>query len=123
MECYNCGYKGEPEFGDFQDKELLMTLHIRCPQCQSIRHITIMPEDRIKMAILYPEYCSGSPDWRALHGTGHITTRKVIDIDAGGAYCIYCPVCEWGEGGGLLPKDKTDTLRKLLVESLKSPIP
>ena len=37
-----------------------------------------------------------------------------------GGYCIYCPVCGWGEGGGL-EQEKVDELHKLLVESVKAP--
>jgi len=115
MKC-KCGFEGEPEYGDFKDKELLAHVHIRCPQCKSTRHIVIEDWERIKMAILYPEHCYGSPDWRAMHGAGHMKTQKVIQIHLDGSYSIYCPVCHWGEGGGFMPKDKTEELRKLFVE-------
>ena len=117
MECRDCGYVGEPEYGEYRDVET--AIHVRCPNCKKTRHIIIETEERVKMAILYPEYCSGSPDWRASHGTGHKKTKKAISFLLGpgelDAYSIYCPVCEWGEGGGL-PKDKVEELRKLFVE-------
>jgi len=73
------------------------------------------------MAILYPEYCWGSPDWRAMHGAGHVRTPKAVEVRPDGSYSIYCPVCQWGEGGGFLPKDKTEELRKLFIETVKTP--
>lgn len=76
------------------------------------------------MVILYPEYCSGSPDWRPVHGE-HIKTRKAIMLlnaigNGVGGYSIYCPVCNWGEGGGL-EQEKVEELRKLYAESVKTP--
>jgi len=77
------------------------------------------------MVILYPEYCVGSPDWTPAHGK-HIKTRKAImfhnaaDTNHVAGYSIYCPICEWGEGGGL-EQEKVDELRKLYAESVKIP--
>lgn len=122
MKC-KCGYKGDPEFGDFKDDEIpLWIQHIRCPECKSTRHIIIETWERVKMAILYPEYCSGSPDWVPRHGK-HIKTKKAIMLlNAGpsgiGGYSIYCPVCQWGEGGGL-EQEKVEELRKLYAEKVK----
>lgn len=120
MECKKCGYTGDPEFGDFRDEDIpSLPLHIRCPKCKSTKHITIVAWERVKMAILYPEFCTGSPDWRARYGIGHIKTRKAISL-LKQSYSIYCPICEWGEGGGL-EKEKVEELQKLLVETVKTP--
>jgi len=132
MECSNCGYKGEPEYGEFpvnnaekilgvkdSNIEIWGKQHIRCPTCKNTRKITIEQWEHVKEAILYSEYCYGSPDWRTMYGKGHIKTRKAISILNGktvDGYSIYCPVCSWGEAGGL-QKGKAEELRKLLVES------
>lgn len=141
MKC-KCGYEGEPEYGEFfrvveSDGRAISTetsrimagqvmpipSHVRCPKCKTTEHIIIETWEHIKIAILYPEYCSGSSDWRATHGTGHIRTRKAITfLNAGtgiGGYSMYCPVCDWGEAGGL-PQDKVEELRKLYIESVKA---
>jgi hypothetical protein len=98
--------------------------HIRCPKCKSTEHILIETWEHVKKAILYPEYCVGSPDWTPALGK-HIKTRKAITFlnakDTNlGSYSIYCPVCEWGEGGGL-EQEKVDELRKLYAETVKTP--
>lgn len=59
-----------------------------------------------------------------MHGAGHVRTQKAITFfGAGdselGAYSIFCPVCGWGDGGGL-EKAKVEELQKLYVETVKA---
>ena len=113
MKCNNCTYEGEPEFGQFEDKELVSVVHIRCPRCRSTRHITLDPVERIEMALRYPEYCYGPEQ-------PHSRVRKVVDLTSvkGGeaAYSIHCPYCSYGEGGGFLPKDQVEHLKQVMLE-------
>lgn len=113
LEC-QCGYKGEPEFGEFKDEEypssVALIRHIRCPECKGIRHITIEPWERIEMALRYPEYCARN----------HKPVRKVVDListqNGEAAYSIHCPYCDWGEGGGFLPKKQVAHLKQVMLE-------
>lgn len=111
MRC-KCGYEGDPEYGEFVDPDFpLWKVHIRCPMCLKTRHIIIEVHEHVKMAILYPEYCYGSPDYGR-----HEKTKKEILILKGmhlDGYSIYCPLCSWGEGGGL-DKDHSKELSALL---------
>jgi hypothetical protein len=111
MRCDECGYSGEAEYGEFDDQDFpSLKQHIRCPMCLTTRHLLIASWERVKMAILYPEYCYGSAEYGK-----HEKVKKVVMIfpvpvrgvlsEVGIAgYSIHCPLCGWGEGGGLEPE-------------------
>jgi len=100
MKC-RCGYEGDPEYGEFQDLNFpTLKVHMRCPMCFSTWKFMVEVHERIKMCILYPEYCYGSVDYGK-----HEPVKNVVLIFKGkgdlDAYSIFCPLCGWGEGGGL----------------------
>lgn len=112
MKC-ECGYEGKPEFGIFETKYFWKN-NIRCLECKSTEHFVIFPEEHVEMELRYPSECSGSIDYGK-----HKPVDRVVEIFKGfhgiGAYSIYCPVCDWGSGGGLT-NEECDRLLKLKKE-------
>ena len=114
MKC-KCGYSGEPEYGVF-DATIPWSVdtnkvHVRCPKCKENEHIIIEAHERVRLAILYPEYCPGGHS--NIGGFMHPVQRMTVHIGERGDYSITCPECGWGEGGRL-SEDKAEELRKLL---------
>lgn len=100
MKC-KCGFEGKPLFGDFGRSNNWPNTRYQCPKCKSSEKTQfVAAEDRVEAELRFPSKCYGSYDYGP-----HRSARKVVNLINGireiGSYSITCPVCQWGDGGGI----------------------